>query len=231
SRATMETVRRTVGGRLELVYPGIAMPAVPAARCGLRAMVGAAEDARVVGLVGTLTPIKGHRVFIDAAALVCAAHDNVHFVCIGGPGAAAVDAYIDGLHALRARHGLDARVHFMGHRADAAALVADFDVATVCTLPPGEGFGMVIVEAMARAVPVVATRAGATPEIITHGETGLLIPPGDARALARAVGGLLVDAARRRAIGQAGLAACRARFDLVETIRRVESVYDRVIAD
>ena len=144
--------------------------------------------------------------------------------------AAKQEEYETSLRAKRTQLGLEGHLHFLGHRADAAALVADFDIATVCTLPPGEGFGLVIVEAMARSVPVISTNEGAATEIITDGQTGVLIPAADAVALADAIEELLDDEQRRRTIGDAGRTVCHRNFDLKKTVLEVQDVYDKILA-
>ncbi len=230
SRITAESVSGLTGDRLSVVYNGIPIAPPPRDRPRLRDILGLPERTRIVGLVGSLNPVKGHVQFLEAAARVCRKYDDVHFVYIGGPTAAGQHGYLDALLAKRAHMRLQGRVHFLGHRADAAWLIADFDMATVCTLPPGEGFGLVLVEAMAQAVAVIATREGAAPEIVADGMTGVLIPAGDPDALASAIESLLDDPGRRRALGRAGLEVCREKFDIDRTLLQMEAVYKKVMA-
>ena len=230
SRATAQSIRPLVGDRCTVIYNGIRMGPPPAERVRLRSLLGLPEQARIVGLVGTMNPIKGHIYFIEAAARICRRYDDVHFVHIGGQTAAKQKTYEESLLARRTELGLDGRLHFLGHRPDAPQLTADFDIATVCTLPPGEGFGMVLIEAMAQAVPVISTDEGAATEIVTNGTTGILVPAADVDALASAIDGLLRDEKRRRAIGQAGREHCRLRFDIGRTVEEVQRIYDSVLS-
>jgi glycosyltransferase involved in cell wall biosynthesis len=88
-----------------------------------------------------------------------------------------------------------------------------------------EGFGIVLLEAMLSSLPVVATRASAVPEIVADGETGVLVEPGDADAVARALGELLRDERRRRALGEAGLRRAREEFSVARMTDRTLDVY------
>jgi glycosyltransferase involved in cell wall biosynthesis len=91
-----------------------------------------------------------------------------------------------------------------------------------------EGFGLALLEAMLAGKPVVATRVSSAPEIVTDGETGLLVPPDDPPALAEAVVGLLADPARAAAMGQAGLARARSEFSVAQMAGRTRAVYAAV---
>ncbi|MGD2111561.1 MAG: glycosyltransferase family 4 protein [Phycisphaerae bacterium] len=229
SRMTGNSIRQLVGDRFSVVYNGIECTPLPGRRRALNEILGLPTGTRVVGLVGSLHPLKGQAYFLEAAARVCRHHHNVHFVCIGGQTAARQQDYEASLLARRAALRLEDRVTFMGPRPDAAVLVADFDIATVCTLPPGEGFGLVTVEAMARSVPVISSDEGAAREIIVDGETGVLVPAADSAALAEAIEKLLTNESQRRRMGERGFDRCRLKFDIRKTIRQVEDVYGRLL--
>jgi glycosyltransferase involved in cell wall biosynthesis len=94
-----------------------------------------------------------------------------------------------------------------------------------------EGFGLVAVEALAAARPVVATAAGGLTQILEDGETALLVPPGDAAGLARAIAALLEDPNRGRAMGARGQVEASARFALRPWIRRIEDLYEELVGD
>ena len=93
-----------------------------------------------------------------------------------------------------------------------------------------EGFGIAVLEAMAMRKPVVATTTGGLPEIVQDGETGMLVPPGDADALARAVSSLLQDPARRRQLGEVGRARVVAHFTVEAMMDGLTSGYETVLA-
>ena len=94
-----------------------------------------------------------------------------------------------------------------------------------------EGFGLALLEAMLAAKPVVATRVSAAPEIVVDGETGVLVPPDDAEALAEAVLGLLADPTRAAAMGEAGLARAQSEFSVARMAERTAAVYASVSAE
>jgi glycosyltransferase involved in cell wall biosynthesis len=225
SQATFESIRPMCRARGGVVYNGLRLPRLEPRGTRLRDLLRLPPAARIIGMVGSLNPIKGHLVLLEAAADVCAHHADVHFVYIGGHNAPMLRPYLAQLEQRRAQLGLAQRVHFLGHRDDAAGLIREFDVKIVCTLPPGEGFGLVIIEAMAQAVPVISTRVGAALEIVTDEVDGLLIPPGDPPALSAALERLLGDEQLRCRLAAAGRRTCEERFDLGHTVRLVESTY------
>ncbi len=230
SRATQQSIRPLAGERSTVVYNGISIGLPADRRAELRELLGVPPQSRIVGLVGSLNPIKGHRDFLDAAARVCARRPGVHFAFIGGHNAPTMQPYLQLLLEQRRRLGLEQRVHFVGYRADAVTLMSGFDVSVVCTLPPGEGFGLVIIEAMAQRVPVVSTNTGAAGELITDGVDGLLVPPRDPAAMAAAIERLLDDEGLRERIAAAGRRTCEERFDIRRTVREVEATYLRALA-
>ena len=212
-----------------MVYNGIPISQPLSRRRELRRALDLPPDARIVGMVGTLFPIKGHLDFLEAAAKICRKHTDTHFVSIGDQAGVDLQKYVDRVMERRRVLRLEDRVHFMGHRSDARELVSGFDVKTVCTLPPGEGFGLVIIEAMAQAVPVISTNEGAVGEILTHDRDGLLVPSANPDAMAEAVDRLLCDEPTRRRIGEAGYQTCCERFDVRRTMREIEAVYDKLL--
>jgi glycosyltransferase involved in cell wall biosynthesis len=230
SMTTYDSIKPLVGDRLTMVYNGISIDQDPIrTNKELHQILGLSEDVRIVGLVGSLLRIKGHLYFLEAAARICQSRNDVHFVYIGGQTAAGQQDYLNFLLLKRQKLSLEERVHFMGHRPDAVSLMKDFDILTVCTVPPGEGFGFVIIEAMSMCVPVVATNVGAAREILTNGKSGILVPAADSEALAKEVESLLEDDKRRREIGSFGYRVCREKFDLKKTIQQVEAIYDIIL--
>jgi glycosyltransferase involved in cell wall biosynthesis len=121
------------------------------------------------------------------------------------------------------RLGIADRVVFAGYRADVPAVLAGCEV--FCLPSAAEGLPLVVLEAMAQGKPVVATDVGGTAEAVADGETGLLVPAGDAAALADALGQLLADPERARRMGEAGRARVERDFSLAESARRVLALY------
>jgi len=160
----------------------------------------------LVGIVGRLSPEKDHRTFLEAFSLLRETVQDVHALVIG-----------DGVEEERlrdaaARMNLSPHVSFLGARRDVPALMGCLDVLALTSRT--EGFPMVVLEAQALGVPVVATAAGGTPEALRVGEIGFLVPCGDAAGLAARLAGLLQDEALRRRVGRDAQHFVRSAFGL-----------------
>ncbi|MCH7838508.1 MAG: glycosyltransferase family 4 protein, partial [Chloroflexi bacterium] len=127
------------------------------------------------------------------------------------------------------QYGLSSRVHFTG-RLSTEQLVRLYNQATLVVSPSlYEGFGLPAAEAMACETPVVATTGGAFPEVIDHGETGWLVPPGDARALADGIRLLMEDAELRERLGRAGRQSIVKRFSWRKAAEETLAVYQELL--
>lgn len=194
-----------------------ARPAPPAARHTLRAALGLPDDTPLIGSVCRLIAQKGLDHALDAFALVAAEFPAAHYVIAGeGPLRAALEAQA-------ARLGLQERVHFLGWRDDAPAIFAALDLLLAPSL--WEGFGLVFLEAMALGVPVISTQVSAIPEVIADGETGWLVPPGDAESLAGGLRAALGDPGERRRRGEAGRARLETQFTVDAMVERTLALY------
>jgi glycosyltransferase involved in cell wall biosynthesis len=173
------------------------------------------DDARVVLCVARLARQKGVDVAVQALGRVRQVEPRAVLVVLGeGPERPALGG--DG-------------VFLPGRVGDVAAW---YRRAELLVHPARwEGFGLALLEAMLAAKPVVATRVSSAPEIVADGETGLLVPPDDAGALAEAVLALLADPARATAMGEAGLARARSEFSVARMAERTAAVYTSVSAD
>ena len=172
-------------------------------------------EGQLVGRVGRLQPEKGMELFLRATAHVAPLFPNAHFLVIGdGP-------LRRPLELLSQRLGLGDCVHFLGFRPDARDLMALLDVLVVSSLT--DGSPLVVPEAMAAGVAVVAGAVGGIPDQIHHERDGLLVPPGDSDALANTLAGLLQDPRRARRIGEAGrgTAASSSHQGMVDEIEAV----------
>lgn len=185
---------------------------------GLTEALGLPATAKVVFASGRAQPYKGIPVLIDAAALIQeAGYPEVHFAYAGdGPALAQ-------FRQQAAARGLS-RFHFLGRREDVPRLLSS---ATLAVVPSvwAEAFGLTVVEAMAAGRPVVASNIGGIPELVSPGETGLLVPPNQPAELARAICRLLDDEPLRTRMGDQARAAAHSRFSMERT---AEELYQLV---
>jgi glycosyltransferase involved in cell wall biosynthesis len=175
-----------------------------------------------VGTVANLRPVKGLDVLVRAATLVAETHPLAAFQ-VAGEG------------ELRARlerdlgmRGLADRFTLPGTVADIPGFLAGLDVAVLCSRT--EGMSNAVLEYMAAGRAIVATAVGATPELIEDGVHGLLVPPGDALSLARAIGLVLDDPALARRLGEAARRRAHARYSREAMVRRFEDFYEGLVA-
>jgi glycosyltransferase involved in cell wall biosynthesis len=194
--------------RLRTLYSGLDMTRVMDQKNGLdaRRRLGIPAEALVLGTVANLFERKGYEVMIEALPMIVKTSPAVHYLIVGSGDA----AYEARLRAMVEILGLESRVHFAGFQESVYPCLAAMDLYVHPALM--EGFGIAVLEAMAMRKPVVATTTGGLPEIVQEGETGMLVPPGDADALAKAVSSLLQDSARCRQLGEAGRARVAAHF-------------------
>ncbi|MBE0467024.1 MAG: glycosyltransferase family 4 protein, partial [Candidatus Desulforudis sp.] len=180
-----------------------------------RRELGLSADRPVVGTVARLAPQKGVEYLLRAGAELAGAGRPVHLVIVGdGP-----------LREMLTREAisLGADVLFLGHRPDAAALMAAFDLFALPSVT--EGLPLALLEAMAGGCPVVATRVGGVPEAVVDGTTGWLVPPADPAALAAAVAAALDDPVRRAELAAAGRERVRQVFTDARMVEKTLAVY------
>jgi glycosyltransferase involved in cell wall biosynthesis len=196
------------------VYNGIELPAELPARASATEPPTLLEIAR-------LCEIKGQRELIDALARM--EHPDARLQ-LAGDDIEQGGAYRSLLERQASERGVADRVAFLGYRADVPALIA---AASVVVLPSWiEGLPLVLLEAMAAGVPVVATAVGGTPELVVDGDTGLLVPPRDPGALASALDSLLADPARAEALGAAGRRRAEESFDADTAASQILRLYE-----
>jgi glycosyltransferase involved in cell wall biosynthesis len=187
----------------------------------IRRALGLSPATRTVGIVARLVPIKAHEVFLEMAADVAASHPDIAFLVIGdGECREALEADV------RAR-GLGAKVHFLGWRADVDRVYADLDVVVLTSR--NEGSPVALIEAMAAARPVVATRVGGVGELVA--DNGVLTDVDDARALAQGVRRVLDDPALAARFGQCGRRRVVPAFSRERLVGDIDALYQRLIAE
>ncbi|MEP6593275.1 MAG: glycosyltransferase [Acidobacteriota bacterium] len=172
---------------------------------------------RTVITVANLRPEKSHEALLEAAAALAPTHPDLRFQIVGdGPRRQALEARAAAL-------GLGGSVHFLGHRDDVPALLAAADL---FVLPSrSEAFPNGVIEAMAAGLPVVACAVGGLVDLIEPGTTGLLVPPGDAAALAAAIARLAGDAVEAASLGRAARLAVRQRYSFDRMVGSFEDLY------
>lgn len=180
-----------------------------------------ADEPLVVGTVGRLQEIKGQPVLVAAVARLLErlpeAARRLRVRLVGdGPLRATLEREI-------ATRNLGNVVELAGERSDVADVMRGFDVFVLPSL--GEGISNTILEAMACGLPVVATAVGGNTELVAHGETGTLVPPNDADALAAALAAYLEDPALRRRHGNAARDVVERRFALERMVERYRALY------
>ncbi len=177
----------------------------------------------VLGCVGRISEQKGQEEFIRAAAAVHQTLPDALFLVVGSADDAALLAR---MRELGDELGLGAALRFTGHLSDMPMVYAALDILVAPSR--WEGFGLMLAEAMAAAKAIVATRAGAIPEVVIENETALLVPPRDAPALASAMLALLRDPARARAMGLRGVQRAR-DFSWERSGQRLHSLYEKAL--
>jgi glycosyltransferase involved in cell wall biosynthesis len=208
--------------KLALVPSGIELPdpAEAAAAPDLRAELGLKAATPLLGTVAALAPHKDHATLLEAAAIVCAARPDVHFVWIGEGECRA---------ALERRRGaltLDSRVHLLGFRPGARALIPQFTLFVLSSYL--EGLCTSLLDAQALGTPIVATATGGIPDVVADGATGRLVPPRDPRALAAALLEALAEPAARASWVERARTTVRA-FEWHRTAERTLEVYRQVL--
>jgi glycosyltransferase involved in cell wall biosynthesis len=216
--------------KLHCIYNGIdaVAYAAQADREAVRREFHFGPSTIVIGCMGRLTPQKGQDIFLQAASLVAAVHPETRFLVVGDEalGETGFKAYLE---ALACRLGLNGRVFFVGYRSDAASVMAAMDLFVHAAVIP-ESLPMVILEAMALGKPVVATATGGIPELIKDGQTGLLVPAGDASALAQSIHRLLANPDLAQQLGEAGRCRVEEQFSWKNHVQQFEDLYQRLIA-
>jgi L-malate glycosyltransferase len=192
-------------------------PADEDERMRLRRLLGVPLDARVIGCVANLRPIKAHGVLLNAMPALMARWPDVVLALVGD-GECRSD-----LQRQADRLGIADRVVFAGSRSDPVNWHAAFDISVLVSF--SEGFPNTVVEAMAAGKPVVATDVGGTPDAIQDGRNGLLVPAGAPEPIVAALGNLLADPQRAAAMGRNGRAEALVRFQASAVIPKLEQLY------
>ncbi len=217
------------GARGTVLYDGLDPQKFDAtARSVVRAELGIAADAPVIGMVARVAPQKDHPTLVRAAATLVASHPTLRFLIVGQY--SGVETYLEHFQMIQRlieERGLAAHFIFTDHRPDVERLIAAMDVCVLSTHQ--EGLPLVILEAMAQAKPFVGTDVGGIGEIVRHGETGALVGHGDTDALTRELGALLDDPGLAARLGRGGRRLVEGEFSLASFQARGRALYRSVL--
>lgn len=212
--------------RVVTVYSGIDSRKVQGASDGqrIRRAYGISAGSLVVGSVGNIAPIKGYETLIAAMATVQQEIDQVVCLIVGADDRGLKKE----LERMGQSLGLGGRLHFAGFQKAVEPYLDAMDLFVLASVR--EGFGIALLEAMTRGKPVVATAVSGPCEIVEDGRTGLLVPPRDPDALAKALLDLLRDPARRAHMGSAGQERIKTVFSQESQMRTLTGLYDQLLA-
>jgi sugar transferase (PEP-CTERM/EpsH1 system associated) len=227
--AVSESVRRHLveregvpAARVMVIRNGISGDAFkgPNRRHEVRAELRLREDQPVVGVVGRLDPVKNHALLMRAMKRILDRLPAVRLLVIGdGPLRVELEALATSLR-------IKDHVAFLGNRADVPELLSAIDLFVLPSV--SEGLSLTLIECCAAGKPAVATDVGGNREVVMQGETGLLVPSEDEKALAVAVLDLLTDARRSAAMGRAARRRFEAEFSLDTMVSQYRALYERV---
>lgn len=214
--------------KIVTIHNGIEIPAganaVVSARGEIRSELSIDAHAPLVGMVARIDPwYKRFDDFLRASRDISREVPSAHFVIVGDGDR----DYREALEELARSLGVADRVHFLGYRDDAPRVIGALD--TLVLASDHEGFPLVTLEAMASGIPVVATALGGVGEQIVHGETGYLVPPRNAPALAEGILSVLRDPQRSREIAQRARRVVETRFDARGMAEKTRSLYVQLL--
>ena len=210
---------------IQTLYYGVEKPALLDGEKveGIRKMLGIPSECFSIGMVGRIEPGKGQYLLIDAVEHLTKKGCKVHASLIGP---AMNDTYLDSLKQQVNNKGLSKEITFFGSHNNPVEIMSVFDVVVLAT--KAETFGLVLIEAMRNGVAVIGTNAGGVPEIIEHGETGLLFEPENVRSLEEALQRLIDDPEERERLARAGHVKAEKMFtrerhydELIEKMQRL----------
>lgn len=213
---------RIPASKIEIVHEGVDVERIVSLPHGnLHAALFLPTHSPIVGTIGALVAQKDHHTLIEAAALVVKQVSDVRFVILGeGDLRPQLEKQIKHLH-------LERHVFLAGFRADVLELLKDIDVFALSSTH--EGMCTSLLDAMAAEKPAVATAVGGVPEVVDDLETGFLVPPKEADALAARIVQLLKDQGLRRRMGRAGLERARRLFTVERMVEETAAAYGRLL--
>jgi glycosyltransferase involved in cell wall biosynthesis len=231
SNAVAETVSRTLNvDAITTIYDPVNLSRYEATgpeRAATRARLGFGDEDVVVSIFGRVVRWKGQLEFVKALARAMVENPTVVGLIVGDESDGGRDYMIEVRRAVEAS-GFGRRFRLIGYQPSVSALYHASDIVVHASIEP-EPFGMVVPEAMAAERPIIAAAAGGPCEVVGDGVDGVLVPPGDVEAMARAIVDLAGDPERRRAMGTRGKAKVKGAFGVEHIAGQVADLYDRVL--
>jgi glycosyltransferase involved in cell wall biosynthesis len=221
-RAEVARYERIDPGRIRVIHNGVDIPAPipPAARAALRAAWGVGPDDVLVGCVGNYKSGKGQELLVRAHARALPTTPGLRLILVGeGPRRAELQRLVDEL-------GVHDAVRLHGAEPDARDIIGAFDIVAQASV--SEGLPNAVLEAAAAGLPIVATDAGGTAEILDQGRAGILVPIDDETAMAAAIGRLAADPVLRRSLGETARMFVQSAFGVDRFVAETAALYEEL---
>ena len=194
-------------------------------RLKMRQHFGIREDEVFVGTGGQLVPLKGYSLFLEAAYITSRTFPGKFKYIIVGKG---TDEYMETLKREAHNLQLEEKIIFTGFRNDIPKIMSAMDVFVLATFYE-EGLSRVILEAMAAGIPVIASAIGGNPEVVMHGENGMLVQTGNAELLAKAILNISSDAEMLKQMGKKARKHVASKFSIEENVNKIQNVYEEIL--
>ena len=216
--------------RMAVIYDGItANGCLYDTRSGIRGGLGIPVDIPVIGIVGRLVPIKGHRYFVDAAKRVVESIKGVRFLVVGSNlNQSSEEDFSRTIQSMVKEMRLSEYFTFTGFHPEPLKVISAIDILVCPSIE--EGFGMAVLEAIACGVPVIASDVGGIPEIL-RGGGGILVPPRDSESIASEVVRLLRNPDEYRRISIDGKRNALKNFPIELTVQKIEEFYKEILGE
>jgi glycosyltransferase involved in cell wall biosynthesis len=192
----------------------------------VRKQFGIAPSATLIGIIALLRPEKGHKYFLKAAYLLSKKYPNIYFLIVGEEVIKGIS--LEELKKEVIKLGLKDRVFFSGYREDIAQILSTLDLLVVSSYAV-ETTSQVILQALAMKKPVVATNIGGIPQSLCYGKAGMLVPPKNSQAIAKAIEYLIQNPKYTKDIIAFGYEHVRKNFSLKGVVDKIEELQERIV--
>ena len=212
--------------KLERIYCSTEVDVIKEDPSTLKQELGIKKELPVIGMTSIWRPNKGLHYFLSACQMINRWHPPTQFL-LGGKAYESDSEYATNIYIQGQGLHNSGKLNYTGYIDDIGKFMSALDI---FVLPSDcEPFGLVLIEAMARGIPIVATRTGGVPEIVKHGETGLLVAPKDEKALARGIYSLMCKPLQRHQMSKAAKLRAQEFFAKKQMIELYEELYNKVI--